>query len=734
MFGTFSENRKFVEHEFENAQWNVETGMSPKDIEKELERMYEQNEESIPLLRAKMHAFILDNAQIEINPKTPFSAKINIGVNYDKTATQDYMQTYFYKNQLDKVRKEILTDEEYFKQYNILRCGYGFACTDFWHTVPNWNNIIKFGIAGLLDKAEKAKNDLCAKDEATEEKIQFLDSVIICYKAMIRLMNRIYKESLKYDIKEFSECILNLTKRPPETLYEVMQTAVLFLYFEEIGPERARSLGPVDRLYLPFLEHDLKNGIDIEAEKELFRYFFIHFTATRRFAQQPMLLGGSDLNGNTYCNYLTELILDIYDEMNIYDPKIHIRYHKNIPDNVINKALRMIRHGNSSICILNDDVIYNAYDKMNVPREDSQHYVPLGCYEPIIMGMEEAEIGASWLSAVKPLEFVFNDGADIISGFQLGLKSKDNIETFDEFMEEYYKQLDGCIDFVVNMINKEGEYSTEVNPSPVYSSTFDECLEKGMDIHQHCVKYNNISVKLVGLATLVDSLYAVKKYVYDTKQMTYSDMKDAVINDWVGYEELRLKINSDTEKYGNNIDGPDELLKMVTKHLSDKYAYNKIPRGGVLRLGTDSINYCVSYGRSTAATPNGRKKGDTLSKNLCAESGKDKNGILAYMQSVLKIDMTDFIDSAVLDFMLHPSSVSGEKGLQDFKNLVKTFFAHGGFALQGNIVSADELKRALAEPEKYSNLQIRVCGWNEYFVNMNSSMQNIFIANYSNNL
>jgi formate C-acetyltransferase len=149
-------------------------------------------------------------------------------------------------------------------------------------------------------------------------------------------------------------------------------------------------------------------------------------------------------------------------------------------------------------------------------------------------------------------------------------------------------------------------------------------------------------------------------------------------------------------------------------------------------LGTDSIYYCIWYGSGTAATPNGRKKGQPLSKNLSAEVGKDRNGILAYMQTVLKIDMSDFVDSAVLDFTLHPSSISGEKGLQDFKNLVKTFFAHGGFAMQGNIVSADELKKALNEPEKYSNLQIRVCGWNEYFVEMDSRMQNMFIENYSN--
>ena len=735
MFGDFNKNRAFLEHEFENAEWDKSTGMDPKDIERELGKMYDTSNDAIPVLRAKMYAFILDHAQIAMNPKTPFSAKINIGVNYKDTATQDFIQTDIYKQQLDKVRKRILTDEEYFKQSHIQDCGYGFACTDFWHTIPDWNNILRYGIVGLYEKAEKVKTEICARDNTTEKQLQFIESVLISYAAMLRMMKRIYEESKKYDIQEFSECILSLTERPPETLYEVMQTAVLFLYFYEIGPERARSLGPIDRLYLPYLERDLESGVSMEEEKDLFRYFFIHFTASRRFAQQPFMLGGSDSTGKTYCNYLTEMILDIYDELNIYDPKIHIRYHDGISDRVMDKVLDMIRHGNSSICILNDHVIYEAYDKMGIPREDSQDYVPLGCYEPIIMGMEDAEIGASWLSTVKPIEFVFNNGIDIISGLKLGMDSKDTIETFDEFMEEYYKQLDGCIDFVVSMINKEGEYATEINPSPLYSSTFEKCLENARDIHDHSAnsaKYNNISIKLVGLATAVDSIYAVKKYVFDTKQISYSEMKDAILNNWVGYEEMRNKISNDTQKYGNNLEEPDDILKMLAKHIVDKYAYKPVPRGGVLRLGTDSITYCISYGEATAATPNGRKKGETLSKNLCPEVGKDKNGILSYMQTVLKIDLVSFVDSAVLDFMLHPSAVSGEKGLQDFKKLIRTFFAHGGYAVQGNILSAEELKKAQSEPKKYSNIQIRVCGWNEYFVNMSKETQNLFIAKYAN--
>ena len=86
------------------------------------------------------------------------------------------------------------------------------------------------------------------------------------------------------------------------------------------------------------------------------------------------------------------------------------------------------------------------------------------------------------------------------------------------------------------------------------------------------------------------------------------------------------------------------------------------------------------------------------------------------------------MDSAILDFLLHPTAVAGEDGMAAFKALVKSYFARGGFALQGNIVNRDMLIEAKADPDRYRNLQVRVCGWNEYFVRMNGAMQDTFIA------
>jgi formate C-acetyltransferase len=396
-------------------------------------------------------------------------------------------------------------------------------------------------------------------------------------------------------------------------------------------------------------------------------------------------------------------------------------------ESILKKAVSMIRGGHSSICLINDEAVFKGYERIGIPREDSQHYVISGCYEPIIMGMEEAEICAMRFNTVKCVEFALNGGKDIMTGTQVGYDSPLDIRSFDEFFDIFLKQLDYCTDFGLDFIEKQGRYSTQMNPSPIYSASFPECIEKGLDVHEYPLKYNNLSLKHHGLATTVDSLFAIKKYVYDQKEILLDDMRYALSCDWQGYEKLQTRIIKDKEKYGNNIDAPDRIMTDILEHLADRYCGRNLERGGKVRLGLDSVYHCIKHGEKTSATPNGRNEKTPLSKNLCATDGMDRGGITAYMQSVLKIDSSSFVDGVPFDFILHPSAVEGEKGLEDFISLVKIFLACGGFAMQGNVISGDVLKEAQQSPEKYATLQVRVCGWNEYFVKLSKVKQDMFI-------
>ncbi|MBE6603925.1 MAG: hypothetical protein E7636_06365 [Ruminococcaceae bacterium] len=724
---SFTQNRPMIENEYELANFDPATGLDVEILRQKLQEIQDTpTDEPRALVFAKAYAYLLDNLQLEINEHTPFSVKFNVGIDYSYFATNSILETVMSRPQRTKVLREKMPED--LKKAELFRkVGVGYFFTDFWHTVPNWTNVIKYGFAGILENTKTSKQKWLDSGKIDQDQINFFDSVIICYEAILRLLNRVYEYSLKFDVPAFSAAIKNLTTKAPETLYEVMLISALYLNFEEFGRERGRTLGPIDRMYLPYYKNDLANGVPMEEIDDLFRYYFIHFTAAKRYAEQPFTICGCDKDGNDLSNELSLKLLEIYDELNIYDPKIQVRYHKNLDNKIFRQALKMIRGGHSSICIINDAAVFSGYERIGIPVEDAQNYVVLGCYEPIIMGEEEGEIAPVRLNTVKCIEFALNGGKDLITGDQVGFESTTDITSFEQFFQLFLDQVDYCTEWSLDFLRDQSVYNTMINPAPIYSSTFDACIEKGRDVHEYPLKYNNLSIKHLGLATVVDSLMAIKKYVFEKKEITLAELTEALKNDWRGYEDLQTRIIKDTEKYGNNLPLPDALMVKITKHWADRYCARKLKRGGVLRLGLDSVYHCVAFGEMTAASPNGRNCGTPFSKNMCATEGQDRGGITALMQSLLKVDAADFVDATIFDFIMHPSAVEGDKGLNDFESLMKIFFAGGGFAAQGNIVSGEMLKDAQANPEKYSTLQVRVCGWNEYFVKLSKVKQDLFI-------
>jgi len=327
----FHENRKFLDNEFINANWDKSSGLDASVLDKKIKAFIDSHLDlPMALLRAKTFEYLIKNAQIEINPHNIFADKINVGVTYgpyDIFATKVNVAVsdgppdntkwakhdLFCKNMYDRFNHEILSKEipeDYKKREIAASIGVGLEWADFWHITPDWNYIFQNGLNGILKIAEKAKSERENDDTLTSKQRIFYDSVIISYNAILIYLDRVYYESLKYNIPEYSECIKWLRFNPPETFYQVLQLTHIFVSMIEIGIERSRTLGRVDRLYYPYYRHDLENGIYTKDEvKEMLRFFFNKWNAARRFAAQPLALGGANEDGTDASNEITNIIL-----------------------------------------------------------------------------------------------------------------------------------------------------------------------------------------------------------------------------------------------------------------------------------------------------------------------------------------------------------------------------------------------------------------------------------------
>ena len=691
------------------------TGLDGNFIKEEIMRLDAENEElSHPVRKALAVKYILENTRISCDSRDIFPA-INM-VDRPLASLNIKWRNEIFNNVIPEINKK----REYFNQNGIVTIW-----PDFDHSVPVWENVFSLGFKGLLSNSEKIRKN----KPLSAEQNDFFEGIKITYEAILTLLDRLFILANKTKGSEkLAKALGNIKSNPPSSFYEML--LVDYLYFmisEHIEGLQVRSLSNFDRLFYPMYKNDLKRGISEEELRTDLAYFLLQFPAIGNYWNQPVYFGGCKEDETTEINDLSYLFLDVYDKMGVYNPKIQIKLAKNTPKDFVLKVLDMIRRGNNSIVFVCDKTIRTALEKVGCTKDEARLCDVKGCYEYSPQG--SMGTGMNYLNMLKPLEYALHEGCDGITGHFAGLKSPslNNYKCFEDLYNEYKKQISYLIDNVIEVVNGFEEYLTDINPQSMLSATYPSCLEKGKDA-LHGGATRNGSVIMFGfLADIADSMAMIKKYVFDQKELTLSELVDILDKNFEGNEVFRQKLLNDADKYGNNHDLPDNLAKSLMDFVAACTCGRANARQGKWNCGFHVARQSYDQASKTAASPNGRKIGDELSKNCSASMGQNKKGATAAILSVTKLDATSITSDVCLDLGLLPSAVKGDDGLKAMYALLMTFEKRGGHALHINVFDAGTLRKAQNQPEKYQDLQIRVCGWNVLWNNINKSEQDGFI-------
>lgn len=765
---------------YDNPHFEPGTGITNRnalvlEITKLLDAMQGQPH---PIIKARAFAFAMDHAAIEVNPIDWFGFNIcgwltpkgvakheaqrkaikgnsaaaadwehanqwnrdGQGDGAESADDYDIHSVMIHRSPLAPLnarwREEIpLTPEFEAAAAYIEETGAGIFWPDYDHSVPDWESVESLGFPGLLERAKRIHREKAEAGELTEAQEIYYQSVEIEYESLCRLMHRFLDVARRHagDDEKMPiviECLEVLCKGAPQTTYQTM-TLIYFQhllqqYFDEV---QVRSLGNLDVDLWPYYTKDLEEGrLNRDQAKELFRYYFEKFTNQGHIHAQPVSFGGYDKDGNSLINDLSFIMLEAYDESKLVNPKLILKVMPNTPDAFLRKALDMIRHGVSTIVFINEELAYRTSLKLGRTEEEARNLVGTGCNNFATRGHETVP-EHMYVNLAKGIELAFNNGVDPLSGHMIGCETGpvSEMRTFEDFKAAYIKQVECLINKAFIISDFYDSHLLDYNPAPMYSGTMPESLACGRDAYHNGVKYNNTVMFLSCHATAADSLMMVKKYVFDKQAVTLPELKDILSSNWAGHESLRETMLDDPEKFGNDMDEVDNLATSLVAHFSQMVVARKNVRGGHFVVNGESIWFSHRFGEKCGATPDGRMAGDLLSKNMSASIGQDRNGITALIKSVTKIDATTFAYGCPFDYMLHPSAVQGEEGLTAYLGLLRTFMKRGGYGFQGNVLDADTLRDAQKHPENYEYLQVRVCGWNWYFNNMEREFQDEFI-------
>ena len=698
--------------------FSPDTGMDGDKIKEEILLRDKENEHlSHPVRKGLAFDFILKNTRISCDSRDIFPAINSIDRPLNKTLVAKWNEEVF---------GGIIADVEK-RRKHLESSGIVTIWPDYDHSVPVWDRVFALGFTGLLEESERARKSRAL----TEKEDAFFEGIKITYEAIIAFVGRLEELAKKTPGSgKMAAALHNIKSEAPNTFYEALLVDyIYFMLSEHIEGLQVRSLCHFDRLLYPFYENDLKNGVAEEEIRTDLAYFLMQFTAIGNYWNQPVFLGGCKEDESTEINELSYLFLDVYDKMKIYNPKIQIKIADSTPKAFMLKALDMIRRGHNCIVFVCDATIRAALMKVGVSKEQARLCNVKGCYEYSVQG--SMGCGMNYVNLLKPLEYALHEGHDGVTGAFSGRRSPAITEykTFDDFYKEYKNQLSFVADSVIEVVNTFEDYLEYINPQSMLSATYPSCLEKGKDALVGGAVTNGSSMQFGFIADVSDSLSMIKKYVFDKKEFTLAELVTMLDTNFKGYEKIRLKLYNDRDKYGNNKDLPDSFATDISSFIASYVCGrpNAKDRGGKWNIGFHVARMSYTQGELTAASPNGRLLGEELSKNCSASMGQNREGATAAILSNTKIDATAFASDAALDLGLLPSAVKGEDGLEAMYGLLTTFMKRGGHAMHINVFDADTLRDAQRHPEKYQDLQIRVCGWNVLWNNINKVEQDGFI-------
>ena len=618
------------------------------------------------------------------------------------------------------------------------------------HICPKVEDWLKFGPAGLLRKTqEKLVN-------ASAEQIDFYTSVSITLMAACSFMKRYsalaaemaedqIQEAAKKNLEDTSKICLKLSDNPPETFREALQSVwFLFVILHMESNASSFSPGRMDQYLYPFFAADLKTGrLNVAEALELLDALFIKFNqivymrnahSAKYFAGFPIgfnvTVGGQTRGGSDATNQLSYLILKTQDHIRLPQPNLTARLHKNSPPDFISECSRVIGLGNGMPQIVNDENIIPALKAVGLDNADCHDYALVGCVELSTQGNYLGWSDAAMFNLVKVLELTLNDGRCMLSGKQTGLTTG-LLTDYSDFssLEQAFKQQ---INFFADLMIKSCEVVERSHqlhlPSPLLSSVIEDCMDKGIDVTAGGAKYNFSGIQAIQIANVADSLAVLKKLVFEDKVISREVMLEALRNNFEGNESLRQLCINRVPKYGNDVEWVDLLGAECVTYFAERLSSYTNYRGGKYHMGLYTVSAHVPMGQNVAATPDGRLALSPLADGgMSPMYGRDKFGPTAVLNSVSRIPSHLATNGTLLNMKFLPSFFTNDTDREKFSSLLRSFISLPVNHVQFNVVTAQELINAKADPESYRGLTIRVAGYTAYFTELAGDLQDEII-------
>lgn len=629
------------------------------------------------------------------------------------------------------------------------------AVRGFGETTAGYEMILKEGIEGIRKRIEAASAQLDTTKAGHYEKQIYLRALTLAAEGVVKLAERYSLEAetlaekeadpvRKAELIEIAGVCKKVPLKPAETFREALQS--LYLYHICIFMEQnAASYNPgrMDKYLYPYYKADLEAGrITPDEAQELLDCLWVKFSepclfqdeVTAKFSAgypmfQNVCVGGVDENGMDSVNDLSYMILQATMDVRLYQPSLSVRYNMGRnPDSFLKKVVELLKLGTGFPAFHCDEIGIQMLLNKGVPLKEAYDWNPCGCVETNLSGRMRCYTSYADYNLGSVAEFVMTGGKSRKYGIQASKATKDPEEfrDFDEFAEAVKEQ----IRFVIHAMVAGNHVNDDIcmeRVCPALSLSFKECIENAKDYAWGGAKYNiGNGLDAIGVADLINSMCAVKHVVFDEKSVSMKRLKEALENDFEGYEDV-LRLCNESPKYGND----DPEVSALTAHMFTFIAdliesYDS--KFGHMTAGILPVSGNTPFGLEVGALPSGRRAYVPLADGVSPTAGTDREGMGAVIKSVAAIPHGRFDQGTLLNLKLDPAFNNDPDSVRLLMNFLKSMCTLGVFHVQFNVIDRKMLLDAQKHPEDYKGLLIRVAGYTAYFTELGREVQDDIIS------
>jgi pyruvate formate-lyase/glycerol dehydratase family glycyl radical enzyme len=624
------------------------------------------------------------------------------------------------------------------------------------HTIPDFPKVLNKGLNGIMEEIDARLKD----EKNTEANIISLTAMNITLEGVIAYAKNLAGEATvlassehnpvrKKELERLAGICAKVPAGPSETLDEALNALwIVWVALHMENTNTGLSIGRLDQWLQPYFAKDMEK-ISTEAERrdyiahaiELVACFFMRGTDHLPLvpdignylfggssSDQAITLGGVTPDGKDGVNDMTYIILKVTEMLSIRDPNVNARFSMEKNSDTYLKRLCEVNYITvATPSMHSDENVTTSLAPHGYKTEDVRDWAATGCVEPTLCGRHMGHTGSILMNMVAALEMALNNGRHPSMDWNLGPSTgsieKGSFTTFEEFYSAYTVQQKFLIDRAVELNNMLAEAHTVLRPTPLLSSLIDGSIEKGIDVTKGGARYNTSGSSNIGLVDVTDSLMVIKKLVFDDKIISFAELKKAVDANFTGDPKILALVQSRVPLFGSGNSESLALANRITEFIHGCYHHRTNYRGGKYTAGFWSMSQHVAYGSLSGALPSGRRAGKAFTPGLTPQPSASKS-FLDNITDVARLNPQHMDNNIAFNVKLMPGLAGKREDTIDaMRSYVKTYFQQGGMQMQFNVVTSEVLKDAMAHPENYRNLLVRISGYNAYFVTLNREMQ-----------